>query len=154
MALQYRIPGIEVLHIPITNQNRNKQPRPRKPLIPVESEAIELLDYVEIEEMIEGDSSWSEILSGPVSYKDLPFTPRQLFDVLPERSNQSISGSIILSLRIGIDGEVKEYKVIKNTTECDLCLANVIKAVQQSKWEPALVNNQKVEYWIDKTYQF
>ena len=153
-ALQYRIPGLEVLHIPITNQNRNKQPRPRKPLIPVESEVIEMLDYVEIEEMIEGDSSWSEILSGPVSYKDLPFTPRQLFDVLPERSDHSISGSIILSLRIGIDGEVKEYKVIKNTTNCNSCLENVIKAVQQSMWEPAEINHQKIEYWINKTYQF
>ena len=145
---------IEVVHIPITTQQRNIKLRPSKPLIPVESDALELLDYVEIEDMIQGDSSGFKTISGPVYYTDLPFTPRQLLDVLPERNNQSVSGLIILSLRIGIDGRVKEYKVIKNTTNCSPCLQNVIKAVQQSKWEPAVINNHKIEYWIDKTYHF
>jgi len=151
---QYQVPVIEVMHIPITTQQRNKKPRPSKPLIPVESDELELLDYVEIEEMIQGDSSGFENISGPVSYADLPFTPRQLLDVLPIRNDPSVSGLIILSLRIGIDGAVKEYKVIKNTTNCNPCLENVIKAVKQSKWEPAAINNQKIEYWIDKTYHF
>jgi hypothetical protein len=154
LAHQYQIPGIEVIHIPLTTQKANKKPRPNKPVIPVEAEVINVLEYVEIENIVEGDSSSIEMSSGPVSYTDLPYTPRQLFDVLPEKNDDSISGSIILSLRIGIDGEVKEYKVAKNTTGCNPCLENVIMAVQQSKWEPALVNNQKVEYWIDKTYQF
>ena len=149
-----RISTIEVIHSPITTQQQNIKPRPSKPVIPVESDVIELLEYVEIDEMIEGDSSGLEIMSGPVSYRDLPFTPRQLFDVLPERNDQSISGSIIISLRIGIDGAVKEYKVTKNTTNCNPCLDNVIRAVRQSKWEPAEINHQKIEYWIDKTYQF
>ena len=149
-----KISTIEVVHIPITTQQRNLKPRPSKPLIPVESDVIELLEYIEIEEIMEGDTSAFEIISGPVYYTDLPFTPRQLLDVLPERNDQSISGLIILSLRIGIGGRVKEYKVIKNTTNCEPCLQNVINAVQQSKWEPAIINNHKIEYWIDKTYQF
>jgi hypothetical protein len=57
-------------------------------------------------------------------------------------------------LRIGIDGEVKEYKVVQNTTNSNTVLKNVIKVAMQSKWESAVLNNQKVEYWIDKTYRF
>jgi hypothetical protein len=154
MALQFQVPAIEVVHIPVTTQQRNQKPRPSKPVIPVESETIELLDYVEMENIIRGDKSTFDISSGPVSYKDLPFTPRQLLDVLPERIDQTVSGLIILSLRIGKDGTVKDFKVIKNTTDCNPCLQNVITAVKQSKWEPAVINNQKIEYWIDKLYQF
>ena len=106
LAHQYQIPGIEVIHIPLTAQKVNKKPRPNKPVIPVEAEVINVLEYVEIENIVEGDSSSIEISSGPVSYTDLPYTPRQLFDVLPEKNDDSISGSIILSLRIGIDGGI------------------------------------------------
>ena len=149
-----KISTIEVIHIPITTQQRNMKPRPSKPIIPVESDVIELLDYVEIEDLIRGDSSGIEIISGPVYYTDLPFTPRQLLDVLPERIDESVSGEIILSLRIGINGLVKEYKVKKNTTFCNPCLQNVINAAQQSRWEPAVMDNHKIEYWIDKIYHF
>jgi len=152
--IQYEVPAIEVVHIPVTTQPRNNKPRPRKPVIPVELETFEILEYVEIEELMKGEMSELENITGPVSYMDLPFTPRQLLDVLPEKNDESISGLIILSLRIGIDGIVKEHKVIKNTTDCNICLENVIKAVFQSKWEPAIIHDQKVEYWIDKTYQF
>jgi len=148
------VPSIEVVHIPRTIQQGDKRPRPRKPIIPVESDELEVLEYVEIEEMVQGDSSGLINLSGPVFYTDLPFTPRQLLDVLPEKYEQQVSGLIILSLRIGIDGTVKELKVKKNTTTCDPCLQNVIKSARQSLWEPAIINNHKIEYWIDKSYYF
>lgn len=151
---QYNAPAIEVVNIPITNQSQTRKPPPRKPVIPIEAEIIELLDFVEIEEVVLGDSSISGDLSGPVSYTSLPFTPRQLLDVLPEKNDYSISGKIIFSLRIGIDGQVKDYKVIKNTTDCESCLQKVVTAVLQSKWEPAIIDDQNVEYWIDKTYDF
>jgi hypothetical protein len=77
-----------------------------------------------------------------------------LYDILPEQTNESVSGLIILSLRIGIDGEVKDYKVLRNTTNSKMTLTNVVKAAMQSKWESAVLKNQKVEYWINKTYRF
>ena len=152
--LQYMAPTIEVLDIPRTTQKLDRRPKPTKPFIPVESEEIEILDNVEIEEIVKGDSTGFELLSGPVNYTELPFTPRQLFDIMPERTDESVSGMIILSLRIGIDGEVKDYKVVQNTTGNNTVLKNVIKVAMQSKWESAVLNNQKVEYWIDKTYLF
>jgi hypothetical protein len=151
---RYQVPSIEVVHIPVTTQQNNKRPKPNKPIIPVEADELDVLDYVETEELIQNDSSGFEKISGPVLYTELPFTPRQLLDVLPERNDQSVSGLIILSLRIGIDGSVKECKVKKNTTNCDPCLENVIQAAWQSIWEPALIKNHKVEYWIDKSYYF
>lgn len=154
IILRYQAPAIEVVQIPLTYQKMNRTPRPQKPVIPVASDIIEMLDYVEIENIVKGNSLRIDDISGPVSYKDLPYTPRQLFDVLPEEIDRSVSGLIVLSLRIGKDGTVKEYKVMQNTTNCDPCLKNVVAAVQKSKWEPAIVKGKMIEYWIDKTYQF
>ena len=150
----YAVSTIEVLHIPSTTQNIIKRPKPVKPFIPVASEDIDFLDNVEIEELLQGDSTAYNINSAPVSSKELPYTPRQLLDIIPEKTGEPVSGLIILSLRIGIEGEVKDYKVVKNTTDSNSCLHNVIKAALQSKWESAVLKNQKVEYWIDKTYRF
>jgi hypothetical protein len=150
----YVVPTIEVLHIPSTTQNIIKRPKPVKPFIPVESEEIDFLDNVQIKELLQGDSAAYNINSAPVSSKELPYTPRQLLDIIPEKTEEPVSGLIILSLRVGIDGEVKDYKVVKNTTDSNSCLQNVIKAALESKWESAVLRNQKVEYWIDKTYRF
>ena len=152
--LPYNIPAIEVIHIPITNHSQKRKLPPLKPIIPIEADIVEFLDYVEIEEVMLGDSSISRNLSGPVYYTKLPFTPRQLYDVMPEKNDEFVTGSIVVSLRIGKDGTVKEYKIVKNTTNCKNCLQNIIKAVQLSKWEPAIVDDHKIEYWIDKTYVF
>jgi hypothetical protein len=152
--LQYTAPSIEVLNIPSTTQELNKIPKPVKPFIPVESDDIEILDNIEIEELVEGDSAATNILSGPVNYTELPYTPRQLFDIIPEKTEEPVSGIIVLSLRIGVDGSVKDYKVVQNTTNNSTCLGYVVKAVMQSRWESAVLREQKVEYWIDKTYRF
>jgi hypothetical protein len=152
--LQYTVPSIEVLYIPSTTQKPNRRPKPIKPFIPVESDEIEILDDVKIEELVEGDFETNNIISGPVNYTELPYTPRQLFDTMPEKMDESVSGIIVLSLRIGIDGEVKDYNVIQNTTSNVTCLKNVVKAAMLSKWESAILRDQKVEYWIDKTYRF
>ena len=117
-------------------------------------EEIEILDNVEIEEIVPGDSGTINLLSGPVDYTELPYTPRQLYDVMPEKTDDPVFGLIVLSLWIGIEGEVKDYKVKQNTTNSQSCLQNVIKAALQSKWESAVLNDQKVEYWIDKSYRF
>jgi hypothetical protein len=152
--IQYSVPSLEVLYIPKTVQKYDKRPKPVKPFIPVEAEEIEILDNVEIDEILEGDPSANNLISGPVNYTDLPYTPRQLFETMPEKMGEPVSGIIILSLRIGVDGGVKEYKLLKNTTNSLTCLRNVVKAAIQSKWESAVLRGRKVEYWIDKTYRF
>ena len=47
-----------------------------------------------------------------------------------------------------------EYKIIGNTTGSDQALQSVIMAAYKSKWEPVKIKNNKVIYWVEKTYSF
>jgi len=83
-----------------------------------------------------------------------PFVPRQILEVIPQRVDEDIKGIINLSLKIGKDGKVVSYIVLSNTTNCTECLKNVIDAIHKSRWEPAAVNGNKIDYWIEKSYKF
>jgi hypothetical protein len=86
-------------------------------------------------------------------YKSLPFIPRQILEVVPQNID-GIKGTIILVLRIGIDGFVKEHKVIYNTSNDEACLLNSIDAAYKSRWEQVKIEGKQVQYWIEKTYKF
>lgn len=83
----------------------------------------------------------------------LPFPPRQVLEVIPKKVDGA-EGVIKLSVLVGIDGKVKQYKILNNTTESQTCLNSVVEAVNKSKWQPVLLEGDKVEYWIEKTYTF
>jgi len=80
--------------------------------------------------------------------------PRQLLEVLPKKIDESTKGRIDLSLKIGEDGKVKDYKVLDNTTGSEACLKNVLKAVYKSRWEPSTTKNDTAGYWLHKSYLF
>lgn len=84
----------------------------------------------------------------------LPFIPRQILEVVPEKPGGSIEGEIDLILRIGTDGLVKEHRVNSNTTNSYSYLNNVIKAAYKSRWEAVTYKGGRVEYWIEKKYSF
>ena len=83
----------------------------------------------------------------------LPFTPRQILEVIPERE-RGFRGIIKLSVRIGKDGLVKEHKVLQNTTNNPECLSRVLQAAYKSKWQAVKLEGKVVEYWTEKTYRF
>jgi hypothetical protein len=144
-------PIFQVIDIPPTRQVTHARPkRPAKPVIPVQGDESQLLNYVEItsDKAIQGDDSLF-IQGLPLSYK-----PRLILEVIPKNIDENISGEIILQLKIGSTGKVKNYRVIKNTTNSPLYLKEAIQAAQKSIWEAAVVNGQPVEYWIDKIYRF
>jgi len=152
----YITPEILVIDIPRTMQKMAKpRPRPVLPQIPVASENPDILDDVIIEfDMTPVDSS---LFYGPLNASDLMqlhLLPRQVLEILPEKIDKQIKGRIKLSLRIGIDGRVKEHVVLENTTNSETYLANVIKAAENSEWEPITLKGKKREYWIEKTYMF
>ncbi|MCU7496950.1 MAG: hypothetical protein HF314_09120 [Ignavibacteria bacterium] len=84
----------------------------------------------------------------------LPFIPRQVLEVVPEKPDDNIQGEIDLILRIGTDGFVKEHRVSSNTTNSYRYLNNVIKAAYKSRWEAVTYNGGRVEYWVEKKYSF
>lgn len=86
-------------------------------------------------------------------YLPLPFVPRQILEVVPQNV-ESVKGTIILVLKIGTDGFVKEHKVIYNTSNDDACLMNTIDAAYKSRWEQVKIEGKQVQYWIEKTYRF
>jgi len=88
-----------------------------------------------------------------VGYRSLPFVPRQILEVLPLNVDEE-KGEILLLLKIGKDGSVKEHKVIINTLENTLGLKNVLEAAYKSRWEKLKMEGMQIEYWIEKKYRF
>ncbi|MDP4196923.1 MAG: hypothetical protein Q8940_17865 [Bacteroidota bacterium] len=84
----------------------------------------------------------------------LPFIPRQIVEVFPQLSEKNVAGEIVLNLRIGIDGVVKEHKTLKNTTGSIKCLSDVVLAAYKSKWQAVTYKGSKIEYWVEKSYKF
>jgi hypothetical protein len=82
------------------------------------------------------------------------FVPKQILEVVPDKAGNSFIGVINLSLKIGKDGKVVRHKVISNTTNSAECLQKVISAAYSSKWEPMMIEGEKKEYWVEKTYKF
>jgi len=150
-----KAPQIIVIEIPRTIQiNVKRPPRPSKPAIPVPVDEIEILEDIEIDFETMSDILSSEKIFSSEELEGLPYIPRQILEVLPEQGEEKYSGEILLSLRIGKKGRVKEHKILKNTTNSPLCLKNVITAAYNSKWQPVIIDSNIYEYWIQKSYHF
>ncbi|MBT8386536.1 MAG: energy transducer TonB [Ignavibacteria bacterium] len=80
--------------------------------------------------------------------------PRQVLEVLPEKSSALIDGKISLYLKIDESGKVVEHKVLLNSVECDDCLKKVLSAAYQSRWDPAIRKGKQIECWVEKSYSF
>jgi len=85
--------------------------------------------------------------------RSLPFVPRQILEVLPQNVERE-KGEILLLLKIGKDGFVKEHKVIINTLNDSAGLKNVIDAAYKSRWEKIKMEGTQIEYWVEKKYRF
>ena len=86
-------------------------------------------------------------------YTPLPFMPGQILEVIPQNV-EGTNGEIVLLLKIGIDGIVKEHKVVMNTTGDSEVLKHVLEAAYKSRWEKIKMDGRQIEYWIEKTYRY
>ncbi|MBN1406355.1 MAG: hypothetical protein JW956_01120 [Calditrichaceae bacterium] len=148
-------PQITVIEIPQTVQKYAKRPpQPSRPAIPIPSDDIALLDDIPIEFEQVQDFIMPGKIFNPDELEGLPYMPRQVLEVLPEKTENNPKGEILLSLHIDKNGKVKTHKVISNTTGSDICLQHVIKAAYSSRWQPVIIDSSIYEYWIYKTYKF
>ncbi|HKI77443.1 MAG TPA: hypothetical protein VKA26_02760 [Ignavibacteriaceae bacterium] len=147
---------------PSTTQQRPANMRPPIPKIYVPDDVEEpvILSDVEIapkgdegDNQKEGEAN-NKTGTGVLDVPELPFVPRQILEVLPKKIDDDVKGFVNLQLKIGTDGKVIEYKLIKNTTGSNEILQQVIDAAYKSKWEPIKIKNNKVVYWVEKTYNF
>lgn len=151
----YQSHEILVLDMPKTIQLIKKtRPRPVRPIILIPSDEIETLDYVEIDFKNADISLFDGLDSVITDLNKLPYIPRQILEVVPKKNEENIKGEIILSLRIGMDGRVKKYIIVKNTTNSLTCLNNVIQAAQKSRWQSVKIKEEFYEYYIRKSYIF
>jgi len=148
---------------PNTAQKNIKNPKPPVPkiFIPDVVDEPEILPDEEIVSQTKAEESGSgknnSNISGSGTSSDmpeLPFVPRQILEVLPQNVDKNAKGFVELSLKIGTDGHVIEHKIIDNTTGSQNILRSVITAAYKSKWEPVKINNNKIVYWVEKTYRF
>lgn len=148
---------------PNTAQENIKNPKPPEPkiFIPDVVDEPEILPDEEIVSQTKNEESGSGKNNANVSgsgtaldLPQLPFVPRQILEVLPQHVDKNTKGLVELSLKIGTDGHVIEHKIVNNTTESPQVLQSVITAAYKSKWEPVKIDNNKVVYWVEKTYSF
>ncbi len=162
----YYEPVINIEDIPVTKQENLKliaAPKKLKPVIPTiviekDPEPIEEIDINEIVFSETDDTGKEKITSQgkdePLGFSSLPYIPRQIIEVFPEKSDDDAGGAIKLSLLIGKDGKVVEHKVLKNTTTSQKCFQSVIRAAYKSQWMPVSFDGSKVEFWLEKVYRF
>ncbi len=138
----------------------NSKPPEPKIFIPDIVDEPEILPDEKIISSGKSENSGNGIGSSNISVKngldapELPFVPKQILEVLPNSNNDDITGFIDIRLKIGTDGKVIEHKVIENTTGSKQYLQSVIAAAYKSRWEPIKINNNKIVYWVEKTYTF
>jgi hypothetical protein len=153
--IEVYITDIQVIQIPRTYQPEAfMHPPVIKPAVPVESEEIELLDDVVFETQINKQIVAQQGQLLPLELKQLPYTPRQLYEVLPEGTNETIAGEIKLSLKVDVDGKVIDYLIIFNSINNKSDRDDVIKAALRSRWAPAVIDGRPVIYWVEKSYKF
>ena len=154
----YDEPLIPFDEIPRTVQNLPKQNQsPEIPLIRISDEvgAFELLDDVHQGPMVSDQNN--ETTPG-FTYRGktqlLNSAPRLIFEVVPAAEDKDFNGILKLSLKINEEGQVVDHRIISNSLECSRCLNEIIRAAYRSKWEPAIVNGKKGDYWVMKSYTF
>jgi hypothetical protein len=154
-SIDIYISDIQAVQIPKTYQPEIfSHPPAVKPSIPIESEEIELMENVVFESQINDRLIVQEGLLAPLELDRLPYTPRQLYEVLPEGINEEIEGEIKLVLKINIDGTVIAYRTIYNSINNKAYRDRIIEAALRSRWDPAVINGRPVIYWVEKSYKF
>ena len=141
----------KVVVVPRTRQVlRKRLIKPVRPVIPVPADEPDLLEEVTIPE----ESVTIHLDNSEVSRSGVTVPPRQILESIPRKPKLPVKGSIELSIKIGADGQLKTYKILRDDTGCTECLYNILEALHKSRWSAALVNGQPIEYWLTKTYVF
>ena len=160
----FQEPVITLIDIP--NTEISSRAAPPMPTVPTISSILEPIDEPEplhdfiISEFSKNDGvpegiGKSKQGSGTSIYEasSFPFIPRQILEVVPLRV-EGVTGLIKIRVLIGVEGFVKQHKILNNTVDSQTGLESILEAVYKSQWQPISIEGEKVEYWIEKTYTF
>ena len=162
----YYGPIISLMDIPPTSSSGKPETLPPEPIPIIPENIVEIDELVELPDVEIKENTLNEIdhsssianSAAPVSkgayeFSSLPFTPRQILEVVPKEINGA-EGQVVVSLKIGEDGYVKEHKIIKDNTNKNECVKSVIASVYKSRWQPIIIEGERIEYWVEKVYKF
>ena len=147
--------------IPATKQMvRRGMPRPKKPVVPIPSEDVDLPEDATIEETIInwniGDSPLGD--AGLTTGRADTIPPRPLLQVMPEYPEslrkKKVQGSIRLLVRISRAGHVKDVVVADNSTGSKIFEKIAIEAAYKSRYIPANTGSRTIEMWTTCIYSF
>lgn len=160
---KYSEPIITLLDIPHIVPSHQIEIKPATPILSADYftiETPEILDDVEIAEVINkneivvGSNNLSNLQNNNIYESSVfPFIPRQLIEVVPQNKDK-ISGYIKLKILIGDDGFPKQHLVLENSINSISIVKDITDALYKSRWQVVTIDNEKIEYWIEKIYSF
>lgn len=70
---------------------------------------------------------------------------------MPEKimRKRKIDDFVLLQVLVGIDGRVRDVRVLRSIANCEECTQSAIEAAQQFRYEPPLVAGQPAEVWTE-----
>jgi TonB family protein len=66
--------------------------------------------------------------------------------------NNKVSGTVVMRVLVGADGEVKQVEVIRGLP--DGLNEEAVKSIRQMRFKPATKNGQPVEFWVTMEASF
>ena len=157
VKILYDEPVILFSEIPRTVQNPPIQvQKPEIPPISItdEMEAFELLGDVNLSSIVSNQNTKVSTVIADQNIQSVRTAPRLIFEVMPAAGDNTFSGKLQLSLKINENGRVIDHRIIFNSLGCTKCLDEIVRTAYKSKWEPAMANGKKEDYWVIKTYTF
>jgi len=150
------IPGFIVEDVPVTRQGDRKKP-PTKPALPIPVDDPTMAE----DETIDPTTLRFDIGSyyGEGGVNRLPILPpRPLVQVMPEypleEKKRGVSGIVVLSVEVNMEGKVTAVVVKENTTGSEMCSNAAIAAAQRCRYLPARRGKTPVTAWTICSYGF
>jgi protein TonB len=154
---------IDIIDIPKTNYER-KVPPPQQPGIPVASENEDFPEEITIPETeIDIFIPPAQLLTPPdlneeepvVPFADLSKKPEPIRKVKPDypelARKAGISGTVVVKVLIGTDGNVEDVEVFKSLPMLDNA---AVEAAKQFRFTPGMQRDRAVRVWMSIPFNF
>lgn len=152
---------VEISDIPETHQTVSAKGQPVKPVIPIAGNITEELLFDEDMNLgtefgllpipapppPPGNKTKSEYQPPRLIVSKFPEYPKEL-------QKKGVSGTIILEVRVDVNGKVVEHKVKSNTTRNSVLEKLAVETVYKCRYMPATDNKKPTEAWTDHKFEF
>ncbi len=152
---------VEISDIPETHQTVSSKGQPVKPVIPIAGNITEELLYDD-ESNLGTEFGLLPIPAPPPPPGNKTKTeyqpPRLIVSKFPEYpkelQKQGVSGTIILEVKVDVDGKVVDHRIKSNTTHNKTLEKLAVETVYKCRYMPATENKSPSVAWTDHKFEF